>query len=650
MATNEIDAWEKTCGKLRLLLVDSAPIDEKPTFNSALEIEELFRVLHMAKAPVALIRLYPPTSKHLQLVLESRCFDIVHFIGHADAEGIQLEREDGASDWVSPDRLGEMFYNSGVKLVVLNSCASEELGDALVAVNIPAVVATSGKVHSSTANLLTSVLYPSLIAQRPIRVAVESAKGAISREAVDESRTVAVALGPKSDKPIADSRILQGDPEFFNCCPVNNLPPDPRHEFLDRTSELLKLYGILSQATSNVIGISGIAGTGKSLLAIAAAWRYGWRFSGGIAYASLRKTKPFSLISLFSHFKWNLESVPESKQLDIVLYELSRSPALIVLDDLEVADAKDIDQIVELLDRWDKGLGGRAILTMRQRRSELDNLVQANWIPVGRLPEDDAYNLLLRRLGGEDAAVTLLGKNLCSVVRSCYCHPKLIGQVAGALIIGRRPWNEIAKQLDQMKGGPVEKVIEMLEETISQVENESPVAGQLLDCWPVFAETASEEAWRFVHCGQKTGSDQALWHKQSKAFEVMQRADILEGYESDIGKTYRVHPLVSDYLRKRRQRNVSAEKSSKHRSLHLAYYVESITSKGKTFPVASEWDNIRFALRNAATARDWQGVLSLCIALAGDDNSSLLAKNDWSRAKEILTNYAMKASQEVESP
>lgn len=648
MATNEIDAWEKTRGKLRVLLVDSAPIDEKSMFSSTVEVEELLRVLHMVKAPVALIRLYPPTQRHLRLVLESRYFDIVHFIGHAKAEGIQLEREDGASDWVSPNRLGEVFSDTGVKLVVLNSCASEELGDALVAADIPAVVATSGQIHSNVANLLTSVLYPALIAQRPIRVAVENAKDAISREVVDASKTVAVALGPKSDKPIVGPQTLQGNAEFFDCCPVNNLPPVPRHEFLNRTSELLKLYGILSQATSNIVGISGIPGTGKSLLAIATAWRYGWRFSGGIAYISLRKTKPFNLISLFSHFKWNLESLPESKQLDIVLDELSHSPVLLILDDLEVANRNDIDQIIELLDRWDKKLGGRAILTMRQRRPEFDNLVQANWIPVGRLPEDDAYDLLLRRLGGEDAAVVLLGKNLNSVVRRCYCHPKLICQVAGALLIGR-PWNEIAKQLDQMKGGPVEGVVEMLEETINQVESESPIAGQLLDCWPVFAETASEEAWRFVHCGQKFDSDHVLWQKQNKAFEVMQRADILEGYESEIGKTYRVHPLVGDYLRKRRQRNVSPEKSSKHRRLHLAYYVESIASKGKTFPVASEWDNIRFALRNAAIAKDWQGVLSLCIALSGDDNSLLLAKNDWSRAKEILANYAIKASQEVES-
>jgi hypothetical protein len=159
---NPIEAWEQGTNNIRILLVISSPIDEPERLDSTREIQEMYQQLSWAKVPAALIRLNPPTWRFLQTTLHARRFDIVHFIGHARKNEIQMEKEDGSADWISSENLAFLFRNTGVKLVVLNNCNTESIGDALVSANIPAVIATSRKLRSHIASLLSGSLYSAL--------------------------------------------------------------------------------------------------------------------------------------------------------------------------------------------------------------------------------------------------------------------------------------------------------------------------------------------------------------------------------------------------------------------------------------------------------------------------------------------------------
>ena len=146
-----IEAWSHGENKLRILMVISSPLDETIRLNPKHEIEGIYRQLSYSKVPAVLIRLNPPTWQCLHATLYRRQFDIVHFIGYARKDAIQFEKEDGSADWVSADYLADLLRDTDVKLVVINSCSSESLGNSLVTINVPAVIATSRKFHSDLA-------------------------------------------------------------------------------------------------------------------------------------------------------------------------------------------------------------------------------------------------------------------------------------------------------------------------------------------------------------------------------------------------------------------------------------------------------------------------------------------------------------------
>jgi tetratricopeptide (TPR) repeat protein len=642
-----IDAWEHARQELRILLVVSSPVDEPERLNVDLEIQEIYRQLLWTRVPAALIRLHPPTWRALQVTLHARPFDIVHFIGHARRDGLQLEREDGSGDWVAAADLAVLFRDTGVKLVVLNNCSSESLGDSLVAAGIPAVIATARHLQSGTATLLSGSLYANLAGGSSLQAAVDFIRRTLKRERHQEEPVV--LLGPGADEPLTRAPLGPGDATFFACEPTHNLPASAARRFVDRTAELLRLAELLDQGQTPFIGITGLAGSGKSTLAIEAARRYSWRFTHGIAYASLRRMRPFDLNSLLAHFDWGLEEMTGAKQRRIALYELSRGPLLLLLDDLEEARPQEVREILELLSAWDTSLGGRALLIMRHRRPEFDQLIQTAWLTVGALPGDAAYAFLEERLGGAEAARVRLGSQLEELPRLCYYHPNLLTLTASALEIGI-PWQELATQLQHLTGGPLKQVEQVLALTIAQIEKEMPVAGQFLDCWPLFAETTGEAAWRFVQAGRPLTHADALWHQQNAALENLQRANILQRTPGEHDEQCRMHPLISDYLRHHRWNRLSPEKRAEYVRRHLHYYIEMFRSQAERFPLLAEWENILRTVEQALTGshqrENLEELLALAELLVGGERP-LLGRHLPRHAVQLLT-LALEAARRLQ--
>lgn len=635
-ASSPIEAWERAGERLRILLVVSSPIDEPERINAELEIQEIYRQLLWSRVPAALIRLHPPTWRFLQATLHARPFDIVHIIGHSRGDELQLEQEDGSSDWVPAAELAALFQDTHVRLVVLNSCRSERLGDELVRQGVPAVLATTRQLHSETATLLASSLYAALARGISPKEALEFIRRTLQREPrqLAAQDQVVTLLGPDSEEPLRPGLPQAGDPEYFPCEPPHNLPAARARSFCDRVLELQRLAELLSSGPSPFIGLIGLAGSGKSTLAIELAHRYSWRFTRGIAYASLRRMRPFDLASLLAHLDWGLEEAPGSRQRALALYEMGRGPLLLILDDLEEATASEVEALCDLLSAWDTSLGGRALLLMRHRRSEFDQLLQTNWLTVGQLPAQAAYEFVEERLGGKEIARAQLGRHLQELPRLCYYHPRLMTLATSALQLGI-PWPELVTQLRQLSGKPLKQMEQLLHLTIAWVTKESPLAGQLLECWPVFAESCPESAWRFVQAGRLPQPGEHLWQQQNEALEAIQRATILERAESPSGLQCRMHPLISDYLRLHRWQALSQEKRAEYLRRHLLFYIEEYRSKAGPEP-ALDWNNIALALEGARSLGLWSDVLRLADELAGKREAPLLKRHQLKQALQVL--------------
>jgi tetratricopeptide (TPR) repeat protein len=633
-----IDAWQHSQGYFRVLLIISSPLDEPVRLNPVREIEEIYRQLEFSKVPVALIRLTPPTWHYLRTTLLSCQFDVVHFVGHTTENSIQLEKEDGTSDLITGEELAYLFEETNVRLVVLNSCSSEGLGDNLVTKRVPAIISTSNRIHTDAALLLSSNLYSMLFKGRTPKEIAETINHSIQREMKKSNIASVVALGHALNVALDRPSNSVGDPIFFSCNPVNNLPPLSRDVFYDRVDECLNLYDSLTRASlsSPFIGVTGIPGSGKSAVVLSSAWRYGWRFPKGIAYISMRQ-KPYSPLSLSRHFVWALDDVPSERLLAAIAYELAQGPYLLIFDDIESASEQEINSVIDLLQLWDTSLGGRAILIMRGRRAELDQIIQANWIQIGDLPTSASLELFQFHVGGEAAAIIKLGNDVEKIPDLCYRHPKLLQATASVLVSGK-PWIEVIDSLRRLIGDPAQRSIQMLETTIDQIQAEIPLIAHFLDSWSAFAESCTEHAWRFIVNGGKISSNDPMWMLQSDALNTMQRVNILERFELAGEAQCKMHPLLNEYLRIRRWRELSVEKRKRYEHLHLDYYINLVSSPSlNAYSITSEWGNILQALKRARESGNWDGIIALCKGIVGSGDHLLIKKGPWDYAKEALT-------------
>lgn len=132
-----------------------------------------------------------------QLICESEP-EIVHFMGHGDADGdhgegvLVLEDEDGHEDTLDASTFASFFLGRPApRLVILTSCRTAVPGGddpfrpfssvaaALVAAGLPAVIAMQSEVRDANAILFTERLYGGLLRNEPVEAAVAEARVAL---------------------------------------------------------------------------------------------------------------------------------------------------------------------------------------------------------------------------------------------------------------------------------------------------------------------------------------------------------------------------------------------------------------------------------------------------------------------------------------
>ncbi|MGW1343437.1 BTAD domain-containing putative transcriptional regulator [Kribbella sp. NPDC002412] len=220
-------------------------------------------------------------------------------------------------------------------------------------------------------------------------------------------------------------------------------PPD----FVGRAPELATIRTALGSAalSSRVVLINGIAGVGKTALALTAAHSLRTEYPDGQLYADLRGSDPTTTpapIQVLGRFLRAL-GVPgrrvgtdEAEAAALFRSELADRRMLVLLD-----NAQDAAQVRPLL----PGAGRSDVIVTSRRR--LPDLVAAGVVNLEPLPQGDASRLITsiattHRLDADPEGVTALAE-------ACGRLPLAL-RIAGSRLAARRGWTvaDLARRLD----------------------------------------------------------------------------------------------------------------------------------------------------------------------------------------------------------
>ncbi|QJT05534.1 tetratricopeptide repeat protein [Streptomyces asoensis] len=237
--------------------------------------------------------------------------------------------------------------------------------------------------------------------------------------------------------------------------PPRNLPHQP--PLIGRRAELRALSAAVDAATEHdrvislesVSTVSGMAGVGKTTVAVHGAHRLAERFPDAQLYVDLRGHSPVgeplgpgaALATLLRLLGTPAETIPVELEGRTALWQtmLAERRAVIVLD-----DAVSADQIRPLLP------SGSPSLTIITSRRRLTGLPQARHIPLDVLPTDDAI-ALFRACAGEERTLDI--REITRIIRLCG-HLPLAIELVGSRFRAHPAWtlDTLADRLTRAEG------------------------------------------------------------------------------------------------------------------------------------------------------------------------------------------------------
>lgn len=205
--------------------------------------------------------------------------------------------------------------------------------------------------------------------------------------------------------------------------------------FVGRTREFDDLLSHLSgapagQAVAPVVAIDGVAGIGKSELAIAVARQAARHYPDGQLYAELRTARPDQILARFLR-ALGADRYALARDADerVAQYRslLADRRMLIVLD-----GATDADQVRPLIP------GGESCVTLVTSWRPMSQLAEARCTALGALPDADGRRILTELLGRDRTAAE--PEAVDSIVASCAGLPLAL-RVAAARLAARPGWS-----------------------------------------------------------------------------------------------------------------------------------------------------------------------------------------------------------------
>ena len=244
--------------------------------------------------------------------------------------------------------------------------------------------------------------------------------------------------------------------------PVEALPPGslmpllPNHNFVGRQRELKSLYEKLDTDASISLGqtaaVTGLAGIGKTQLAVEFVYCYGWRFSGGVFWLDMSDPNniPRQIADCGGPEGMNLpgfETLTHNAQVTAVMREWRESRRrLVVFDNVEQ---------LEVVDRWrPASVGTRVLITTRIDSKDYRWAKRGiQVIPVDVLPRERSLELLCRGCGDtlDDPNERQAADAICALLGDL----PLAIHLAGAYLSRYRRAVSLRKYLDELRSQPV---------------------------------------------------------------------------------------------------------------------------------------------------------------------------------------------------
>ncbi|HEX6685137.1 MAG TPA: BTAD domain-containing putative transcriptional regulator [Candidatus Limnocylindrales bacterium] len=249
--------------------------------------------------------------------------------------------------------------------------------------------------------------------------------------------------------------LTEPEPEAVTAVIPRQLPPD-LPGFAGRLADLSTLDGMLGGALSPlaITVISGIAGVGKTTLAVHWAHRVADRFPNGQLYVNLRGYDPGAApVEPATAIRGFLDAlgvpprrIPADLAAQTALYRslLSGRRMLMVLD-----NARDAEQVRPLLPG---GTGCAAIVTSRDRLTGLIAAEGARPLALDLLTKDEAEEMLAQRLGPQ--RVTSERRAVGEIIDRCARLPLALAITAARAAANPSfPLDTLAAQLRESRGG-----------------------------------------------------------------------------------------------------------------------------------------------------------------------------------------------------
>ncbi len=356
-----------------------------------------------AGAPLALVRLVPPTSARLREALRVAgpdAFRVVHIVCYGERDMLFLEDEDGHEAYVVAEHLARLLVPGQVDLIVLDGCFSRRMAELLgERAGVGAVVGTRRRPAGRAAGLFAETLYAGLTNGESVPAAYRAALAAVAAlpdgpadryEIVAASDAAPVTLPPpgmRARRPL----LAPGQPRSAGL---------PRNEgFVDRRDVLTRLAREV--AGGALVEITGPAGIGKSRLAAEFAGRFGWRFPDGVAW--IEAHSQMTLDDVIGQVARVLD-LPAGTSGEDAAAALGRQRVLIVLDQVDaIVSRADLERLGGWLRAVPRESGSVCLLTARQASQMLAG--EGRSYALEPLPGKAARTLALRLAveGGVDA-------------------------------------------------------------------------------------------------------------------------------------------------------------------------------------------------------------------------------------------------------
>jgi hypothetical protein len=625
----------------------------------------------------AMVRLAPPTADALgrALAASDPGYQALHISAHGAPEGLWLEDEQGRETLLPTARLVDMVRRSGVRLVVLNACDSQDLGRALVEeAGVACAIATRSQIYEPEAALLSEQLYGYLAAGEPVGEALERA-----REAIHAGIAGGTLGAPGAPGERAANLLLFGDPALTLQLEAGQEPahdpwfirnPVPHNRLLDyraldgfvgRSDELRKLAAWFAERGRWGCALCGVGGVGKTSLALNAALRNAWRFRA-VAFASA-KNNPASwgLIEVLQALNEALDTTADARDADnlpgAIAHRLNSNRVLLLLDNLESLDPARAAELARALHSFDLHGGSRVLMTLRPREHSplTDRLDRRDRFELEELDEAAALRLAWDECRRQDVVLPpaaslapVAGARLESLRRNAglpatlsraalapydelahlaFRHPFLIEQAAR--LAADEGWDDARSRLQRLRGRGIEDALDdLLGRMIDALAVRAPGSLDVLHALLPFPGGAEPEQLYTVVNGRDDMDESELIDFRDDVLRPAEEAGLVRrrGARYDLDP-----PVVRAYLAQRRPPDPAALDTYRLRQAvailpAVREYDDALRAGRMTYSAPLEWANV-------AAALDW-----LAQAAPRDDMAARLLVEYQIPAKNTLHN------------